>query len=92
MQRELTRVLFHMLIYRQCIWTKPVPECGDCSATVAENAGRWVILGEKADGGGFDWMFLCIKCLRDWKQRGLEREGYAPEDIKAMLDKSYPIA
>ena len=70
----------------------PVAECRECAARVDEIAGRWVILGEKLDGDGFDWMFLCLPCVRDWKRRGLEREGHAPADINAMLDQSYPLA
>ena len=52
-----------------------------------ESGGRWVILGEKPDGGEFYWMFLCLQYGRDWKQQGLEREGRSPEEIKAPLDK-----
>jgi hypothetical protein len=28
--------------------------------------------------------------VRDWRQRGLERDGTTPENIKAILDKEYP--
>ena len=69
-----------------------MPECRECSNNTEESAGRWVILGEKPNGEGFDWIFLCIQCVRDWKQRGLEREGRSSEEIREALDKSYPIA
>ena len=68
-----------------------MPDCRECSSITEESGGRWVILGEKADGGGFDWMFLCLQCVRDWKQRVLEREGRSPDEIKAALDRSYPL-
>ena len=70
----------------------PVAECRECEARVDEIAGYWVILGEKPDGDGFDWMFLCLPCVRDWKRRGLEREGHATADISTMLDQSHPLA
>ena len=63
--------------------------CKECEAAVEENNGRWTIVGEKDDG--FDWMFLCIQCVRDWRQRGLEREGHSSKEIAVQLDKEYPI-
>ena len=47
------------------------------------------IIGKKKDG--FEWIFLCLQCVRDWRQRGLEREGTPAEDIEAILDKEYPF-
>ena len=61
----------------------------ECEAAVEEENGRWTIVGEKEDG--FDWMFLCIQCVRDWRQRGLEREGLLSKEINVQLDKEYPV-
>tara|TARA_X000001036_G_C20377894_1_gene683342 strand:- start:501 stop:713 length:213 start_codon:yes stop_codon:yes gene_type:complete len=63
--------------------------CKECQENVEEINGRSVIIGERGDG--FDWIFLCIQCVRDWRQRGLEREGNSPKDIKLKLDKEYPF-
>ena len=54
--------------------------CKECEKNVDELNGRSVIVGKKKDG--FDWIFLCLQCVRDWRQRGLERDGAPPEDIK----------
>ena len=40
---------------------------------------------------GFDWIFLCLHCIRDWRKRGLESQGHSAEAIKDILDKEYPI-
>ena len=64
--------------------------CRECEAAVEEENGRWTIVGEKDDS--FDWMFLCIKCVRDWRQRGLEREGLSDNEIAVQLDGEYPIS
>ena len=63
--------------------------CHECRLKAGEKAGRWIILGEKE--GGFEWIFLCIQCVRDWRKRGLEREGYSPKIVTALLDKEYPL-
>ena len=63
--------------------------CRACEATADEEDGRWTIVGEKEDG--FDWMFLCIQCVRDWRQRGLERERLSSKEIAVQLDGEYPI-
>ena len=63
--------------------------CKECEAVVEEDDGRWTIVGEKDDG--FDWMFLCIQCVRDWRQCGLERDGHLSKEIAVQLDKEYPI-
>ena len=63
--------------------------CKECQKNVDELDGRSVIVGKSEDG--FEWIFLCLQCVRDWRQRGLEREGTPPEDIKAILDKEYPV-
>ena len=39
----------------------------------------------------FDRMFLCIQCVRDWRERGLGREGLSSTEILAQLDKEYPL-
>ena len=64
-----------------------------------ETKGRMVILdqGNSATEGegedtGFQWPFLCIQCVRDWKERGLKREGLPHKEVLERLDKEYPIA
>ena len=72
-------------------------QCDDCSATVDETKGRMLILdqespkaAEEGDGGGFHWSFLCIQCVRDWRERGLKREGLSPEHVLERLEREYP--
>ena len=72
-------------------------QCDECSALVDETKGRMVILDQgsprpaaEGDVGGFDWSFLCIQCVRDWRERGLRREGLSPEEILERLDREYP--
>ena len=36
-------------------------------------------------------MFLCIECVRDWRKRGLEREGLTDQEVLLQLDKEYPV-
>ena len=64
--------------------------CKECDATVEEDSGRWLILDQSKDDG-FDWMFLCIQCVRDWRQRGLERVRRSDNEIAVQLDGEYPI-
>lgn len=64
-------------------------KCQECEATVEEDSGRWLILNENKKEG-FEWMFLCIRCVRDWRKRGLEREGLSYEEVVLQLDKEYP--
>ena len=66
-----------------------MPVCHDCQTNVEEAKGRWVILGVKEDG--FEWIFMCIQFVRDWRKRGLEREGYSIRNVKETLDKEYPL-
>tara|TARA_B100000676_G_scaffold220240_1_gene217247 strand:- start:228 stop:488 length:261 start_codon:yes stop_codon:yes gene_type:complete len=71
-------------------------ECDECSALVNETKGRMVILDQKVpraagEGDGFHWSFLCIQCVRDWRERGLMRGGLSPEEVTERLDKEYPI-
>ena len=66
-----------------------MPVCHDCQTNVEEAKGRWVILGVEEDG--FEWIFMCIQCVRDWRKRGLEREGYSIRNVKETLDKEYPL-
>ena len=66
----------------------PMCTCYECKNNCKETDGRWVILGENNDG--FDWMFLCISCIRDWRQRGLQGENLSPDAIKTILNKEYP--
>ena len=66
-----------------------MPDCHDCQTSTEETAGRWVILGGKEDG--FDWIFMCIHCVRDWRERGLEREGHSVQSAIEILDKEYAL-
>ena len=66
-----------------------IEKCHECEKMVEEKKGRWLILGEKENS--FDWMFLCIQCVRDWRERGLEREELSDTEIVAQLDKEYPL-
>ena len=74
--------------------TEQHKQCLECSALVEETKGRMVILDQEspiAEGEGFQWSFLCIQCVRDWRERGLKREGLSPEEVLERLDKEYPI-
>ena len=64
--------------------------CRECAAIVDETIGRWLILDQSKEG--FEWMFLCIECLRDWRRRGLEREGLSEQEVLQQLDEEYPIS
>ena len=75
-------------------------QCDECSALVDETKGRMVILDQESpktsgerdsDGGGFQWSFLCIHCVRDWRERGLRREGLSPEETLKRLETEFPI-
>jgi hypothetical protein len=46
--------------------------------------------GEGEDTG-FQWSFLCIQCVRDWRERGLRREGLSPEEVLERLETEFPI-
>ncbi len=67
-------------------------ECDECSALVDDTKGRTVILDQKSPTaeGGFHWYFLCIQCVRDWRERGLRIEGLSPEKVTERLDREYP--
>ena len=72
-------------------------QCDECSALVDETKGRMVILDQESprakgesDSGGFHWSFLCIQCVRDWRERGLRREGLPPEQVLETLAEEYP--
>ena len=73
-------------------------QCDECSALVNETKGRMVILDQESpraagegNGGGFHWSFLCIQCVRDWRERGLTREGLSPEETLKRLETEFPI-
>ncbi len=73
-------------------------QCDECSALVDETKGRMVILDQKSprpagggDGNGFLWSFLCIQCVRDWRERGLRREGLSTEEVLEKLNREYPL-
>ena len=68
-----------------------IETCFECQDAVEEDKGRWLILDE-ADSGGFDWKFMCIRCVRAWRKRGLEREGVSDEAVMVQLDKEYPLS
>jgi hypothetical protein len=66
-----------------------MPDCHDCQISIEETVGRWVILGGKEDG--FDWIFICIHCVRDWRKRGLERDCHSVKSAIEILDKEYAL-
>ena len=66
-------------------------QCRECAAIVDEDTGRWLIL-DRLKEKGFEWMFLCIECVRDWRRRGLEREGLSEQEVLQQLDEEYPIS
>ena len=71
-------------------------QCQECLALVNENEGRMVILDQEnptvaGEGMGFHWSFLCSQCVRDWRERGLKREGLSPEEVLERLNMEYPI-
>jgi hypothetical protein len=79
--------------------TKMHRQCQECRALADETQGRMVILDQEsatADGEceGFQWSFLCIQCVRDWRERGLKREGVSPKEVLERLERlerEYPI-
>jgi hypothetical protein len=78
--------------------TEQQKQCDECSALVNETKGRMVILDQgnpategDGEGTGFQWSFLCIQCVRDWRERGLKREGLSPEELLETLEREYPI-
>ena len=71
-------------------------QCQECQAKVDEARGRLIILEQDDPVAGgeetrFNWSFLCIQCIRDWRERGLKRQGLSPGEVLAHLDKEYPI-
>ena len=66
-----------------------MPTCHEFEKTCEEKLGRQVIVGQNSEG--FDWIFLCLNCIRDWRQRGLKSEGYSPKVIQDILNKEYPM-
>lgn len=63
-----------------------------------ETQGRMWILDQdnsategEGEDAGFQWSFLCIQCVRDWRERGLKREGLPHEEVLERLDNEYPI-
>ena len=66
-----------------------INKCHECEKLSEDKKGRWLILDEKEKG--FDWMFLCIQCVRDWRERGLGRERLQSKEIAVQLDKEYPL-
>ena len=67
-----------------------VETCFECQDAVEEDQGRWLIL-EGAESESFDWKFMCLRCVRAWRKRGLEREGVLDEAVMVQLDKEYPL-
>jgi len=80
--------------------TERQKQCDECSALVEETKGRMVILDQKSptpttagesNRDGFHWSVLYNKCVRDWRDRGLRREGLAPEEVTKRFYREYPI-
>ena len=36
------------------------------------------------------WHFYCKKCLRSWRKRGLENEGFSEDAINKIILREYP--
>ena len=36
------------------------------------------------------WHFYCKKCLRSWRKRGLENEGFSEDEINKIILREYP--
>ena len=66
-----------------------MPDCHDCQAGTEEIEGLWVIPGEKEDG--FNWIFMSVQSVRDWRKGGLERDGHSAQSAIDVIDKEYPI-
>ena len=68
-------------------------QCQECQAKVDETGGRIIILDHDSPAvdGGFLWSFLCIQCIRDWRERGLKRQGLPPDKVLEQLDHEYPF-
>ena len=76
--------------------TEQPKQCQECLAFVDEAKGRMVIIDQdkptdKGGDTGFHWSFLCIQCVRDWRERGLKREGLSSGELLERLDREYPI-
>ena len=67
-----------------------IETCFECQDAVEEDQGRWLILDE-AKSEGFDWKFMCMRCVRAWRKRRLERQGVSDEAVMLQLDKEYPL-
>ena len=66
-----------------------IEKCQECEIMTEENNGRWLILATKRKG--FDWIFLCIQCVRAWRKRGLKYEDMSDAKIEVQLNKEYPL-
>tara|TARA_Y100000588_G_C13840956_1_gene747792 strand:- start:306 stop:539 length:234 start_codon:yes stop_codon:yes gene_type:complete len=71
-------------------------KCQECLTKVEEAKGRMVILNQdnSTNGGadaGFHWSFLCVQCIREWRKRGLIREGFSQDEVLDQLNEEYPI-
>ena len=71
-------------------------QCQECQAKVDEASGRLIILEQDDPVAGgeetrFNWSFLCIQCIRDWRERGLKRQGLPPDKVLEQLDHEYPF-
>ena len=68
-------------------------QCRECQAKVDETEGRIIILDHDSPAvdGGFLRSFLCIQCKRDWRERGLKRQGLSPDKVLEQLDHEYPF-
>ena len=67
-----------------------IETCFECQDAVEEDQGRWLILDE-AKSEGFDWKFMCMRCVRAWRKRGLEQQEVSDEAVMMQLDKEYPL-
>ena len=71
-----------------------IKKCQDCLNFFDENAGRLLITQQvtsQTPGNSLKWRFLCLNCIRDWRRRGLKREGLEEEEILRILDIEFPL-
>ena len=70
--------------------TTNLVECKECAAIMEKDTGRWLVLDQSREEG-FEWMFLCIECVRGWRKIGLERERLSDQETLLQVHKEYPV-
>ena len=62
-------------------------KCNECSKYFRETQGKMTIL---PDENKLIWHFYCKKCLRSWRKRGLQKEGFSDKEINEIVLREYP--